>query len=336
MSTSQETIIVTGAAGFIGFHTAQKLLELGHQVVGIDSLNDYYDVSLKNARLAELQNAREFRFERLDLSDEKKTLALFNAVAPDRVVHLAAQPGVRYSLINPQAYSQSNVAGFINVLEGCRATNPKHFVYASSSSVYGANSKIPYAVGDRVDQPMSLYAATKRSNEMMAQSYSHLFGIPATGLRFFTVYGPWGRPDMAVYSFTRDILEGRAIKVFNNGNLRRDFTYVDDIVDGVLRCLAKPPQSSDEIPERSRIPAPPHKIYNIGNNQPVELMHMIDTIEQLLGREAVKEYLPMQPGDVFETYADITPIQQEMGFSPSTSIEQGLDKFVQWYRSYHG
>jgi UDP-glucuronate 4-epimerase len=335
-SSSPETILVTGAAGFIGFHVARNLLAMGHNVVGVDTLNDYYEVSLKRARLAELEKSASFRFKKHNLAKIGKTAKLFDKVRPDRVVHLAAQPGVRYSLINPQAYVESNVAGFVNVLEGCRATKPKHFVYASSSSIYGANSKIPYSVGDPVDQPMSLYASTKRANEMMAQSYSHLYGIAATGLRFFTVYGPWGRPDMAVYSFTKAIDQGKTIQVFNNGDLRRDFTYIDDIVDGVLRCLVNPPQVVDAVPKGSRIPAPPHRIYNIGNNQPVELMHMIETIEKLMGKKATKEFLPMQPGDVFETFADIAPIQQEMGFSPSTSIEKGLEEFVKWYRAYHG
>ena len=335
-TSGKATVLVTGAAGFIGFHVCNALCKRGHPVIGVDNLDPYYDVKLKQARLNTLSKSARFQFAHHDLADAVETKALFEKHQPDHVVHLAAQPGVRYSLINPQAYVDSNLAGFVNVLEGCRAVSPLHLIYASSSSVYGANAKIPYAVGDPVDRPMSLYAATKRANELMAHAYSHLYGIPATGLRFFTVYGPWGRPDMAVYGFTRAIDQGKPISIFNKGDLRRDFTYIDDITDGLMRCFDRPPEAETDTAPNARMPEPPHRIYNIGNNRPVELMHMIEILENLLGKKAIREYLPMQPGDVFETYADIDAIAADIGFRPSTSIEDGLEKFVAWYRSYHG
>ncbi|MEM7302106.1 MAG: NAD-dependent epimerase/dehydratase family protein [Pseudomonadota bacterium] len=334
-SSSARPILVTGAAGFIGFHTSLKLLHAGEVVVGLDNFNDYYDVGLKRDRARVLAGANNLSMLEMDLADMEAVLAALREINPKAIIHLAAQPGVRYSLINPAAYGESNLTGFLTILEGARALKVDHLVYASSSSVYGANAKVPYGVSDPVDRPMSLYAATKRANEMMAQSYSHLFDLPATGLRFFTVYGPWGRPDMAVYAFTKAIEAGTPIKVFNRGKLRRDFTYVDDIVDGVVSALASPPNPGTGLEAGSRIPAAPHKIYNIGNNQPVELLHMIETLEACLGKKAVRDYVEMQPGDVFETYADIDETAESFGFSPSTSIEAGLEKFVAWYRDYH-
>jgi UDP-glucuronate 4-epimerase len=321
MNTSP--ILVTGAAGFIGMHCAAKLLAQGHQVVGIDNLNDYYDPSLKQARLAQLTPHAGFRFIELDIADRDAIEKLFAEVRPERVLHLAAQAGVRYSLKNPHAYVQSNLVGFVNMLEGCRHHGVRHLVYASSSSVYGANTKVPFAVGDTVDHPVSLYAATKKSNELMAYSYSHLSGIPTTGLRFFTVYGPWGRPDMSPWLFTSAILEGRTIDVFNHGKMQRDFTYVDDIVEGTLRVL-------DHVP----VGTPPYHLYNIGNHQPVELMDFIGTLERVLGVEAKKNFLPMQPGDVPVTYADTADLRRDVGFAPSTPLSQGLQHWADWYRSY--
>lgn len=321
MNTSP--ILVTGAAGFIGMHCAAKLLAQGHQVVGIDNLNDYYDPSLKQARLAQLTPHAGFRFIELDIADRDAIEKLFAEVRPERVLHLAAQAGVRYSLKNPHAYVQSNLVGFVNMLEGCRHHGVRHLVYASSSSVYGANTKVPFAVGDTVDHPVSLYAATKKSNELMAYSYSHLYGIPTTGLRFFTVYGPWGRPDMSPWLFTSAILEGRTIDVFNHGKMQRDFTYVDDIVEGTLRVL-------DHVP----VGTPPYHLYNIGNHQPVELMDFIGTLERVLGVEAKKNFLPMQPGDVPVTYANTDDLRRDVGFAPSTPLSQGLQHWADWYRSY--
>jgi UDP-glucuronate 4-epimerase len=321
MTTS--TILVTGAAGFIGMHCSAKLLAHGHQVIGIDNLNDYYDPRLKQARLAQLKTQPGFRFIETDIADRDALEALFTEVRPERVLHLAAQAGVRYSLKNPHAYVQSNLVGFVNILEGCRHHGVRHLVYASSSSVYGANTKVPFAVGDAVDHPVSLYAATKKSNELMAYSYSHLYGIPTTGLRFFTVYGPWGRPDMSPWLFTSAILEGRTIDVFNHGKMQRDFTYVDDIVEGTLRVL-------DHVPEG----APPYRLYNIGNHQPVELMDFIGTLERVLGMEAKKNFLPMQAGDVPVTYADTDDLRRDVGFAPSTPLSQGLQHWADWYRSY--
>ena len=316
-------ILVTGAAGFIGMHCSAKLLAQGHTVVGIDNLNDYYDPRLKQARLAQLTPHPGFRFVETDIANHEALEKLFAEVRPDRVLHLAAQAGVRYSLKNPHAYVQSNLVGFVNMLEGCRHHGVQHLVYASSSSVYGANTKVPFAVGDSVDHPVSLYAATKKSNELMAHSYSHLYGLPTTGLRFFTVYGPWGGPDMSPWLFTSAILEGRTIDVFNHGKMQRDFTYIDDIVEGTLRVLDRAPSG-----------APPYQLYNIGNHQPVELMDFIGTLERVLGREAKKNFLPMQPGDVPVTYADTDDLRRDVGFAPSTPLSQGLQHWADWYRSY--
>ena len=321
MNTSP--ILVTGAAGFIGMHCSAKLLAQGHHVIGIDNLNDYYDPRLKQARLAPLSAHPGFRFIETDIANRDALEKLFTEVRPERVLHLAAQAGVRYSLKNPHAYVQSNLVGFVNMLEGCRHHGVQHLVYASSSSVYGANTKVPFAVGDSVDHPVSLYAATKKSNELMAHSYSHLYGLPTTGLRFFTVYGPWGRPDMSPWLFTSAILEGRTIDIFNHGKMQRDFTYIDDIVEGTLRVLDRAPSG-----------APPYQLYNIGNHQPVELMDFIGTLERVLGREAKKNFLPMQPGDVPVTYADTDDLRRDVGFAPSTPLSQGLQHWADWYRSY--
>jgi UDP-glucuronate 4-epimerase len=320
-------ILVTGAAGFIGAALSARLLDDGHEVAGLDNLNDYYDVRLKEARLAPITGLKGFRFIRMDLADRAGTADLFAREKFDTVVNLAAQAGVRYSLENPLAYVDSNLAGFAHVLEGCRHSGVKHLVYASSSSVYGANKKQPFSVADNVDHPVSLYAATKKANELMAHTYSHLYGIPATGLRFFTVYGPMGRPDMAYFLFTKAILAGQPIKVFNFGRMRRDFTYIDDIVEGVVRVMNRPPAASDGTP--------PYKLYNIGNNKPEELSYFIEVLERLLGREAIKEYLPIQPGDVPETYADIDELVADIGFKPATGIENGLAEFVKWYREFY-
>ena len=332
-------ILVTGSAGFIGFHTCKKLLERGEQVLGVDNMNDYYDVGLKEARLKELQPDANFRFEKLEISDRAGMERLFESNPIQKVVHLAAQAGVRYSLENPQVYIDSNVQGFLNVLEGCRHHEVEHLVYASSSSVYGANTQIPFSVHNRVDHPISLYAATKKANELMAHTYSHLFKLPATGLRFFTVYGPWGRPDMAVFLFTKAILERKPIKVFNKGKMRRDFTYIDDIVEGVVRVLGRIPEPDPDWNRDGPDPATssaPYRIYNIGNNQPVELMHLIEVIENAIGKEAEKEFLPMQPGDVPETYASIDDFVRDVGYQVNTPIETGVQCFVEWYRSFYG
>ncbi len=322
------TILVTGAAGFIGFHLCQHLLSQGETVIGIDNLNDYYDVNLKQARLEKLLPKANFQFFPIDISDRTAVAELFSDRKPQIVVNLAAQAGVRYSLTNPHAYADSNLVGFVNILEGCRYAEVKHLVYASSSSVYGANKKIPFSTDDPVDHPVSLYAATKRANELMAHTYSHLYNIPTTGLRFFTVYGSWGRPDMAYFSFTKAITEGKPIKVFNYGKMRRDFTYIDDIVEGIIRVMNKP-QSKDSQ-------TVPHKVYNIGNNQPVNLIDFIQILEKHLGIEAKKEMFPMQPGDVEETYANIDELIRDTGFKPKTSLEEGLGHFVEWYCSYYG
>ena len=323
------TVLVTGAAGFIGYHVATALLARGEAVVGIDDLNDYYDVSLKRARLDRLESQTNFTFRRVDIADQAAVDALAADAGPFRaVVHLAAQAGVRYSLENPMAYIRSNVVGHTIILELCRHMDGlEHLVYASSSSVYGGNTELPFAVEDRVDSPVSLYAATKRADELIAHAYAHLYRLPCTGLRFFTVYGPWSRPDMAAYLFTQAILAGRPIKVFNHGNMRRDFTYVDDIVDGVLRVLERPPAD---------IAATPHRLYNIGSNHPESLLDFIAVLEAELGQTAEKELLPLQPGDVPETAADISAIQRDTGFTPSTPIAIGVPKFVAWYRDYHG
>ncbi len=331
-------ILVTGAAGFIGFHLSRRLVERGDTVVGLDNLNDYYDVKLKTDRLAQLRGQRLFEFNKLDLADRDAMARLFAEEEFEVVAHLAAQAGVRYSLENPAAYIDSNLVGFGNILEGCRHNGVKHLVYASSSSVYGANTQMPFSVHHNVDHPLSLYAATKKANELMAHTYSHLYRLPTTGLRFFTVYGPWGRPDMALYLFTKAISEGRPIDVFNQGQMRRDFTYIDDVVEGVIRTMdrtAEPnAQWSSDAPDPGTSNAP-YKIYNIGNNQPVELLHLIETLEKCLGKEAKKNLLPMQPGDVPETYADVDDLMRDVGFQPSTPIEQGVAQFVDWYRQYH-
>ena len=325
-----QKILVTGAAGFIGMHVAQRLLARGDQVLGLDSLNDYYDVSLKQARLQQLEGQPGFRFVQLDLADRAGMAALFAGERFDAVIHLAAQAGVRYSISNPNAYVDANLAGFGHILEGCRAQQVAHLVYASSSSVYGGNTKMPFSESDTVDHPVSLYAATKKANELMAHSYSHLYGIPTTGLRFFTVYGPWGRPDMAYHLFARAIVAGEAIKVFNHGDMLRDFTYIDDIAEGVLRVLDRPATCDG----RSASTAP-YRVFNIGNNEPVQLLDFIACIENALGKTATKELLPMQPGDVPATYADVQALQDWVGFAPSTPLAEGIGRFVQWYRAHY-
>ncbi|WP_041245451.1 NAD-dependent epimerase [Geotalea uraniireducens] len=331
-------ILITGIAGFIGMHVALRLLERGDEIVGIDNLNDYYDVGLKRARLEHLKQYGSVRFVEMDLADAPRLAELFAAEKFRRVVHLAAQAGVRYSLQNPRAYIDSNIVGFLNVLEGCRHHPVEHLVYASSSSVYGANTRMPFSVHHNVDHPVSLYAATKKANELMAHTYSHLYGIPTTGLRFFTVYGPWGRPDMAYFSFTQKIIAGKAINVFNNGNMLRDFTYIDDIVEGVVRVLDRFPSPNPSWSGDSPDPASsqaPYLIYNIGNNSPVELGVFIEVLEECLGQKAVKNYLPMQPGDVPATYADVDDLITDVGFAPVTAIKEGIGKFVDWYKGYH-
>jgi UDP-glucuronate 4-epimerase len=330
--------LVTGAAGFIGFHLTRRLLDRGDEVVGLDNLNDYYDVQLKNDRLAQLIDHERFSLHQLDLADRTGIRELFASEGFEVVVNLAAQAGVRYSLENPHAYVDSNLVGFVNILEGCRHNGVKHLVYASSSSVYGANTLMPFSVHHNVDHPVSLYAATKKANELMAHTYSHLYQLPTTGLRFFTVYGPWGRPDMALYIFTKAILDGQPIKVFNEGKMRRDFTYIDDIVEGVIRVSDRIPEGnanwSGDQPDPGTSRAP-YKIYNIGNNQPVELQHFIASIEKSLGVTAKKELLPMQPGDVPATYADVDDLMRDVDFRPATAIEDGIQRFVDWYRQYH-
>ena len=331
-------ILVTGAAGFIGYHTTERLLARGDDVVGLDNVNDYYDPTLKDTRLARLATKPGFRFVRMELGDRVGVESLFKSERFDRVIHLAAQAGVRYSITNPHAYIDSNIVGFIHILEGCRHHGVQHLTYASSSSVYGANTAMPFSVHQNVDHPVSLYAATKKANELMAHTYSHLYQLPTTGLRFFTVYGPWGRPDMAMFLFTKAILEGRPIDVFNHGRMRRDFTYIDDIVEGVIRTsdhTAEPNTAwNSDAPDPATSKAP-YRIYNIGNNNPVELMHLIGTIEQELGRVAEKNMLDIQPGDVPATYADVEALVQDVGFQPKTSIEFGVKQFVAWYRDYY-
>ncbi|HEY9657516.1 MAG TPA: NAD-dependent epimerase, partial [Allocoleopsis sp.] len=333
--------LVTGVAGFIGYHLASRLLADGFQVYGIDNLNDYYDVALKQDRLAQLKNKPGFTFQLLDLSDTAAMADLFQAQSFDYVINLAAQAGVRYSLINPLAYINSNIVGFVNILEGCRQqkNNLKHLVFASSSSVYGTNDKIPFSTDDRVDHPISLYAASKKSNELIAHTYSHLYGLQTTGLRFFTVYGPWGRPDMAYFKFVQAIEAGKPIDVYNFGNLQRDFTYIDDVVEGIVRVMHRPPQPGTAQPDGSPSSAhssAPYRLYNLGNNKPVALGRFIEVIEQALGKTAQKNFLPMQPGDVYVTYADVEDLMRDVGFRPDTSIEQGIAAFVQWYREYYG
>ena len=333
-----QKILITGAAGFIGHALAKRLLKEGREVTGLDNLNDYYDVQLKKDRLAELQIMPGFRFVYQDLADREASTALFAENRFDAVVNLAAQAGVRYSLINPQSYVDTNLVGFANILEGCRHGGVKHLVLASSSSVYGANTKMPFSVHDNVDHPVSLYAASKKANELMAHTYSHLFALPATGLRFFTVYGPWGRPDMALFLFTNAMLAGRPINVFNNGNMERDFTYIDDIIEGVVRVLDKVPVADPNWNRMEPDPATsycPWRIYNIGNNNKERLMRYIEVLEDCLGRKAEKNFLPMQAGDVPATYADVTDLVRDVGFQPNTSIEKGVRSFVDWYRHYY-
>jgi UDP-glucuronate 4-epimerase len=333
------TLLVTGAAGFIGFHLARRLSGQGQEVVGLDNLNDYYDVSLKEARLRQLQGLNGFRFVRMDLADDEGMKRLFKQEQFDAVVNLAAQPGVRYSLTNPQAFVRSNVAGFLNVLEGCARNRVNHLVYASSSSVYGAVTRMPFSVHQNVDHPVSLYGATKKANELLAHSYSHLFELPTTGLRFFTVYGPWGRPDMAIFKFAKAILANEPIAVFNNGDMSRDFTYVDDIVEALARLIKRPPvpdqswSSDDPDPASS---AAPFRIYNIGNNRPESLLRLIEILEQCVGRKAIKQLMPMQPGDVKATFADVDDLVNEIQFAPRTPLEVGIKRFVRWYFNYYG
>lgn len=327
-------VLITGAAGFIGFHLSKRLLKEGYVVCGVDNLNDYYDVRLKMARLEELNEYSKFLFKKLNIADNTKVHELFLEISPDIVVNLAAQAGVRYSILNPDVYIESNILGFYNILEECRnsknmnAHPVEHLLFASSSSVYGNQKKVPFSVSDPVDKPISLYAATKKSNELMAYTYSHLYRIPTTGLRFFTVYGPFGRPDMAYFSFSEKIRKGEPIKIFNGGDLYRDFTYVDDIVEGLVRMLNHPPSLDEE--------GNPYKIYNIGNNSPVKLLDFIEILERVLGKTAVKEYYPMQPGDVYQTYADIEDLENDFGYRPSTGLEEGLKKFAEWYKTWIG
>ncbi|MBV2233947.1 MAG: NAD-dependent epimerase [Sterolibacterium sp.] len=331
-------VLVTGAAGFIGMHVCELLLARGDEVIGIDNLNDYYDVTLKEARLARLSPAANFRFVKIDIAEREAMAELFARERPQRVINLAAQAGVRYSLKNPHAYVDSNIVGFVNILEGCRAVGVDHLVYASSSSVYGGNTRMPFSEHDNVDHPVSLYAASKKANELMAHTYSHLFGLPSTGLRFFTVYGPWGRPDMALFLFAKAILEDRPIEVFNHGQMRRDFTYIDDIAAGVVKLLDCPPVANPEFDLDQPDPAgswAPYRVCNIGNNQPVELMTYIETLEAALGKTAQKNFLPLQDGDVPATYADTTSLNAITGFAPATSVKDGIARFVAWYREYY-
>jgi UDP-glucuronate 4-epimerase len=331
-------VLVTGAAGFVGYHVAQRLLGQGVEVVGLDNLNSYYSIALKRERLRWLTDKPGFVFHELDLADDVALDALFAGPRFDAVIHLAAQAGVRYSLSNPKAYVQSNLVGFANLLEACRHHGLPPLLYASSSSVYGANERLPWAVADNVDHPVSLYAATKKSNELMAHTYAHLYGLPCTGLRFFTVYGPWGRPDMAYYRFTQAILEGRPIEVYNHGQMRRDFTYIDDVVESVLRLAARPAEPNADWNALSPDPASsraPYRLYNIGNHKPVELLEFIATLERVLDKPAQIELLPMQPGDVVATYADTEALRRDAGFAPSTPLEDGMRRFVDWFRHYH-
>jgi UDP-glucuronate 4-epimerase len=332
-------ILVTGAAGFIGFHVSRKLLERGDVVIGLDNLNAYYEVALKEARLAILREMRGFSFHRADVADREAMEAVSAEATPEMVVHLAAQAGVRYSLRNPHAYVASNLVGFVNILECCRHGDVRHLVYASSSSVYGSNTRMPFSVHDNVDHPVSLYAATKKANELMAHTYSHLYALPTTGLRFFTVYGPWGRPDMALFLFTRAILAGEPIELYNHGHMKRDFTYIDDIVEGVVRTLDEVPLGdpswSSDAPDPGTSRAP-YRVYNIGNNQPVELTEFVSAIEDAVGRKAEKRLLPMQPGDVPATWADVDDLMRDTGFRPATPVREGVRRFVAWYRGYYG
>jgi UDP-glucuronate 4-epimerase len=331
-------VLVTGVAGFIGSQTARALLARGDEVIGVDNLNDYYDVNLKLARLALMEGKNNFHFVKADLAERSDIERVFVEHRPDRVINLAAQAGVRYAMENPRAYVDSNLVGFLNILEGCRHHGVEHLVYASSSSVYGANARMPYSVHDNVDHPLSLYAASKKANELMAHSYSHLFGLPVTGLRFFTVYGPWGRPDMSLFLFTKKILAGEPIDVFNHGQHARDFTFIDDIVEGVVRTLDKVatpnPDWSGMTPDPGTSAAP-YRLYNIGNNQPVELMYFIECIEKALGRKAQKNMLPLQPGDVPKTFADVDALVADIGFQPKTPIEEGIQRFIDWYKDFY-
>jgi UDP-glucuronate 4-epimerase len=326
------TVLITGAAGFIGFHTAKRLCEAGVDVIGIDNLNDYYDVELKRARLAQLAVYPNFRFQLLDIVDKAGLLELFHAQPFTEVIHLAAQAGVRYSLDNPDAYAAANLVGFLNILEACRQVKPKHLIYASSSSVYGLNSKMPFSVEDPADCPASLYAATKRANELMAHSYSHLYGIETSGLRFFTVYGPWGRPDMALFKFTQAILKNQPIDIYNDGQMSRDFTYIDDIVESILRLRLKPPSCQADPTPGSAM----NKVYNIGRGSPVKLLDFVECIENAIGVKAQRNYMPMQPGDVVQTWADVSALAQWVDFYPQVSVEAGVTEFTKWYRSYYG
>ncbi|MDG1644305.1 NAD-dependent epimerase [Klebsiella huaxiensis] len=329
--------LVTGAAGFIGFHACRRLLEAGHEVVGIDNMNDYYDVNLKQSRLDLLQSPL-FSFHKIDLADREGMAQLFASEKFNRVIHLAAQAGVRYSLENPFAYADSNLIGYLNILEGCRHNKVEHLLYASSSSVYGLNRKMPFSTDDSVDHPVSLYAATKKANELMAHTYSHLYGIPTTGLRFFTVYGPWGRPDMALFKFTKAMLEGKSIDVYNYGKMKRDFTYIDDIVEAIVRMQDIIPQANPEWTVETGSPADssaPYRLYNIGNSSPVELMDYITALEEALGMKAEKNMMPIQPGDVLETSADTKPLYDMVGFRPQTTVRQGVKNFVDWYKAYY-
>jgi UDP-glucuronate 4-epimerase len=331
-------ILVTGAAGFIGAALSIRLLERGDEVVGIDNLNDYYDVNLKLARLERLKNYHRFNFLKLEIADKHAVEALFAREKVQKVMHLAAQAGVRYSLTHPHTYVDSNLVGFINILEGCRHNGIEHLAYASSSSVYGANTKMPFSIHDNVDHPVSLYAASKKANELMAHTYSHLYNLPTTGLRFFTVYGPWGRPDMSLFMFTRNILEGKPIDVFNYGNHRRDFTYIDDIVEGVIRVIDKPARINRDWSGKNPDPGTsraPYRLYNIGNNNPVHLLTFIEILEKCLGKEAIKNLLPLQPGDVPDTYADVSDLVNDLGYKPSTLLETGISNFVEWYRNFY-
>lgn len=335
---SNPSVLVTGAAGFIGFHLSQKLCKQGFDVTGLDNINDYYDIKLKHSRLATLKSDPRFTFHEVELADRKAIAGLFDKNKFDYVVNLAAQAGVRYSIINPYAYLESNVHGFLNVLEACRHHHVKHLLYASSSSVYGANRKLPFSVHDNVDHPISLYAASKKSNELMAHTYSALYNLPTTGLRFFTVYGPYGRPDMALFIFTKAILEGNPIEVYNDGHMRRDFTYIDDIVEGISRLLPKVATGNKDWNGMNPDPATsfaPYRIFNIGNNQPVELLRFIEIIEEKTGRKAIKKFMPIQDGDVQETYADVDELMRVVDFKPATPIDVGIGKFVDWYREYH-
>ncbi|MFH7832024.1 NAD-dependent epimerase [Bacillus luti] len=331
-------ILVTGAAGFIGFHLSKRLDQMGYEIIGIDNINDYYEKKLKNSRIDLLDKETNVKFYKCDLCDATKLEEIFKTYNFDVVINLAAQAGVRYSLENPQAYINSNIVGFTNILENSKNYNIKHLIYASSSSVYGANTKMPFSVHDGVNHPVSLYAATKKSNELMAHVYSHLYGLPTTGLRFFTVYGPWGRPDMAYYKFTKDIMEGNTIKVYNYGKMKRDFTYIDDIVEGIVRLITTIPTANSEWDRKNPDPSTsyaPYKVYNIGNNQPVELISFINTLEKIIGKKANIEFMPMQSGDVVATYADIKELQDDTDFVPTTNIEMGLQKFVDWYKEYY-